>query len=53
MQEFVKVHPIIYKIEKKAECKYLVFEKLVLFFIPYSFTYVVNILSNEKEKKFL
>lgn len=44
MQKFAFVHPVIYKIEKLSEHKYLVFEKLAFF----SFSYPVTIESNEK-----
>lgn len=43
MQRFVLVHPVIYKIEKLAEEKYLVYETLKFGFIPFSFTYPVTI----------
>jgi hypothetical protein len=51
MQKFVSVHPIIYKIDPLGNDRYLVFEKLKVLFIPYSFTYVVTLLKNEKENK--
>jgi carbon monoxide dehydrogenase subunit G len=50
MQKFVTVHPIIYRIDSLGENKYLVYERLKLGFIPYSFTYVVSVESNVKDR---
>jgi carbon monoxide dehydrogenase subunit G len=49
MQKFVTVHPIIFKIEPLENNKYLVYERLKLGFIPFSFTYVANV-EGDKEK---
>lgn len=45
MDKFVSVHPIIYKMENKGDNNYLLFEKLSVFFIPYSFTYIANVVA--------
>lgn len=46
MQKFCSIHPIISKIEAKGENNYVVFETLKFGFIPYSFTYPVNVQSD-------
>lgn len=43
MQKFASVHPVITKIEKTGTDAYMVYEKMKLGFIPYSFTYPVTI----------
>lgn len=50
MQKFVRVHPIIYKIDKLQDNKYLIFEKLKIGFIPYSFTYFATVASDFEQK---
>ncbi|MBI2721175.1 MAG: hypothetical protein HYX39_03260 [Bacteroidetes bacterium] len=45
MDKFVSVHPIIYKMEHKGDNNYLLFEKLNIFFLPYSFTYIANVVA--------
>jgi carbon monoxide dehydrogenase subunit G len=45
MQKFVRIHPVITKIDKTGTDSYLVFETLKLGFIPFSFTYPVTISS--------
>ena len=50
MDKFVKVHPIIYKIDKTAENYYLIHEKLKFLFIPVRFKYTTLLSSNEKNK---
>ena len=47
LQQFVKVHPVIFKIESKGNNKYLVHEKLN--FVPFPFTYTVVIEANKEE----
>ncbi len=51
VQKFVSVHPVIYKIEELAENKLLVFERLKLGFIPYSFTYTATINGDRKNSR--
>jgi hypothetical protein len=51
MQKFVRVHPVIYKIEAKKNNDYLVHEKLKLLFIPVSFTYPVTVESDAVTRK--
>ena len=43
MQQFVSVHPLIYKAEKVAVDKHLVYERVTLLGIPLRFTYVVTV----------
>lgn len=50
MQKFVSVHPVIFKIENSSNNNYLVHETLKFGFIPFSFTYPVNIEKNAREK---
>lgn len=50
MKKFVSVHPVISKIDKLSERKYLVHETLKLGFIPFSFTYPVEIDKNVSDK---
>jgi hypothetical protein len=50
MQKFVSVHPVISKIDKTGNDSYLVYETLKLGFIPFSFTYPVNIEKNSDGK---
>lgn len=50
MQKFVSVHPVIFKIENSSNNNYLVHETLKFGFIPFSFTYPVNIEKNAIEK---
>lgn len=49
MQKFVTVHPIIFKIEPLENNKYLVYERVKLGFIPFSFTYFATV-EGDKEK---
>ena len=51
MQKFVSVHPVIFKIENLKGREYLVYEKLKLGFIPYSFTYKVTVEGNEETRR--
>jgi carbon monoxide dehydrogenase subunit G len=51
MQKFASVHPVIKKIEHLSENNYLVYERLMFGFIPFSFTYPVAIEQNWGEKK--
>jgi len=53
MQKFVSVHPIIYKIDPLGENKYFVFERLTLLYIPWNFTYVVNIDARKETKEII
>ncbi len=53
MQKFVKVHPLIYKIDKLQDNKYVIFEKLKMGFIPYSFTYFATVDSDFEQKTVL
>ncbi len=46
MQKFVSVHPVITKMDKVSEGKFLVHETLKLGFIPFFFTYPITIESN-------
>ena len=50
MDKFASIHPVITKIEKTGENKFLVHETLKLGFIPYSFTYPVTIESEVANK---
>jgi carbon monoxide dehydrogenase subunit G len=50
MDKFASIHPVITKIERTGEHKFLVHETLKLGFIPYSFTYPVTIESNVANK---
>ena len=50
MKKFVSVHPVISKIDKVSEHKYLVHETLKLGFVPFSFTYPVEINKNVSDK---
>lgn len=50
MDKFASIHPVITKIEKTGENKFLVYETLKLGFIPFSFTYPVTIESNTPNK---
>ena len=47
MQKFVAVHPVITKIDKISDGKFLVHETLKIGIIPFSFTYPVTIKSSE------
>lgn len=46
MQKFVSVHPVISQIDNIGNENYVVHETLKLGFIPFSFTYPVNIEKN-------
>ncbi len=46
VEKFVSVHPVIYKIERLAENKLLVYERLKFGFITYSFTYTATIVGD-------
>ncbi len=50
MEKFVKVHPIIYKMEKIGSGTYLVHEKLKMVFIPINFKYTAVINSNANNR---
>ncbi len=50
MQKFAAVHPVISKIENVNDDKYLVYETLKFGFIPFSFTYPVQVQKNENKK---
>lgn len=50
MQKFVSVHPVISKIDKTGDERYLVYETLKFGFIPFSFTYPVTIEKNTIDK---
>ena len=50
MQKFVSVHPVISKIDKTGDERYLVYETLKFAFIPFSFTYPVTIEKNTIDK---
>ena len=50
MDKFASIHPVITKIEKTGENKFLVHETLKLGFIPFSFTYPVTIESDVANK---
>jgi carbon monoxide dehydrogenase subunit G len=43
MQKFVEVHPVIYKAEQLGEAEYLCYEKIRFVFIPFDFSYKVNL----------
>jgi len=53
MQKFVSVHPIIYKIDPLGENNYFVFERLKLLYIPWNFTYIVNIDARRETKEII
>lgn len=46
MQKFVTVHPVITKIEKFEDKRFMVYETLKLLFMPFSFTYPVILTSD-------
>lgn len=50
MDKFASIHPVITKIEKMGENKFLVHETLNLGFLPFSFTYPVTIESDVANK---
>ena len=50
MDKFASIHPVITKIDKTGENKFLVHETLKLGFIPFSFTYPVTIESEVANK---
>lgn len=50
MDKFASIHPVISRIDKTGENKFLVHETLKLGFIPFSFTYPVSIESNRSAK---
>jgi carbon monoxide dehydrogenase subunit G len=50
MQLFCAVHPIIWKIVPKGNNSYLVYETLKIGFIPFSFTYLVELNAKPIEK---
>ena len=50
VQQFVSVHPVIYRMEKTGENQYKVFERLTLGFIPYNFTYTATIENDSTQK---
>jgi carbon monoxide dehydrogenase subunit G len=50
MEKFVKVHPVIYRIDHLSDKDYLIFEKLKFGFIPYSFTYYASVDGNRSEQ---
>ena len=50
MQKFVSVHPVIYKIDALGDQHYLVYERLKVGFIPYSFRYPVTIESDADKR---
>lgn len=47
MDKFASIHPVISRIDKTGENKFLVHETLKLGFIPFSFTYPVSIESDK------
>ena len=49
MQKFASVHPVINKIDRLAENKYLVSETLKVGFIPFNFRYPVTIEKNVED----
>ncbi len=53
MQKFAAVHPVIYKINRLDGNTYLIFEKLKIGFIPYSFTYTATVESHSANKMVL
>lgn len=50
MQKFASVHPVISKIDNLGNNTYLVHETLKFAFIPFSFTYPVNIIRSDENK---
>ncbi len=50
MQKFAAIHPVISKIENIKDDKYLVYETLKFSFIPFSFTYPVQVQKNKNKK---
>ncbi|GAB2775498.1 hypothetical protein GCM10027275_18240 [Rhabdobacter roseus] len=50
MEKFVSVHPVISRIDRVQNGKYLVYETLKLGFIPFSFTYLVTIEKSQFDK---
>ncbi len=53
MQKFVAVHPLIYRMDRLDGNTYLVFERLKIGFIPYSFTYTATVESDGANKTVL
>ncbi|MCE3226105.1 MAG: hypothetical protein K0S32_656 [Bacteroidetes bacterium] len=51
MQKFVSVHPIIFRIDPLGDNRYLVFERLKVLFVPYTFNYIVTVDGNKHENK--
>lgn len=51
-ENFAKVHPVIYKMEKMEENNYKVHEKLKFIFIPVKFDYTTTLLP-DKEKQMI
>lgn len=45
MDKFAEVHPVVYKAEKIGETEYRFYEKIKFVFIPFDFTYKVNLTS--------
>jgi hypothetical protein len=50
MTKFVRVHPIITKIDKISDAEYLIHETLKFGFLPLNFTYPVSIEKNSVER---
>lgn len=53
MQKYVSVHPVIYKIDKLENDRYLVYETLKIAFIPISFKYPATIEKSLADKSVL
>ena len=51
MDKFASIHPVISKIDRLGDNRYLVHETLKIGFIPYSFTYPVAIESDAANQK--
>lgn len=51
MDKFASIHPVISKIDRLGDNRYLVHETLKMGFIPYSFTYPVAIESDAANQK--
>ena len=50
MQKYISVHPVIFKVDRTSDERYLVHETLKFGFLPFTFTYPVTIEKSPIEK---